>query len=444
MEHKPITKAELLALPGFLESQALTLDAPQGAVRETVRYILQDGIPIPVPISLDTLDGVTTMKVSGRVKILLHKHDPSFVFTVKPITQEYKIQGFGKRQARIVPAPARVAEAANAIIRTRMAFTNFLVNDAVHVKYTLAILGMLPEFVEYYDLYVADPDEGVEFNSVNIFDPAAIAGADQYTDHEAYIICGLIILSLNKNWVSDAHFNTFILTRAKAMRSMLTAEGVSLERLSELLKFATVKGIASTMQFYPKLKSVIFTYVLHHQSAITAHLRTLLEMSQMAVYNLIRTFMAASIKSALHTHPPVTSQMLIFLAAEKKLVAMFGNAGVPFAKLIDPTTTLTQISSFRLLAEAAWTFALVNLDSTKTLRRLRGRAKPNRLFFKLAAKHIKHEFMDNPPVEALNEELRRALGLKNTFIATNADHYSFAEDAFESSWETIMKEEKDK
>lgn len=320
MEHQPISKANLLALPGFLDSQAVTVQPPQGAVRKVVRYILQDGIPIPVPITIDTLNGVETMQVSSRVKIMLHKHDPEFVFTVAPGIKEYNVHGFGKRAARTAPAPARVAEAANDIIGTRMSFANFLVNEAVNIKHTLSILGMLPGFVEFYELYVADPDEGVEFSNGRIIDEGSLAGNDKYTDHEAYIICGLIILSLNKNWVSDSHFNTFILTRAKAMRSMLTAETVSLDAMGEILKFAVIKGISTTMQFYPKLKAVIFTYVLHHQTPITAHLRTLLEMSQMAVYNLIRTFMSSSVKSALHTHPPVTAQMLIFLAAEKKLV----------------------------------------------------------------------------------------------------------------------------
>lgn len=167
------------------------------------------------------------------------------------------------------------------------------------------------------------------------------------------------------------------------------------------------------------------------------------EMSQMAVYNLIRVFMNSTIKSALHTHPPVTAQMLVYLAAERELIRVFGADGVPFAKLIDPTCTLTQISGFKTLAEAAWTFALVNLDSSKTLRRLRGRAKPNRLFFKLAAKHIKCEYMDAPAAVTLTEELRKALDFTKEFVATNADHYVFMEEIFVSTWEMILKERKD-
>lgn len=261
---------------GFLDSQGFNPVPSAGTERVVRNYILKDGIPWTISIAYDTKDGETIMKVVTRIKYLLQNHDPLFKFTNMPDIRPLEVKGFGKRAPRTSPIPKAILKGGMDIIQSKMKFEGWIIQEGTQIKYTLVILSMPQGFAEFYELYVADPDEGVEFDANDIFEDIP-EGLDKYTDHETIIICGLILLSLNKNWVSDTHFNIFVVSRTKAMKNMLNAEAVSMDMITKLVTINVSKAVAGTLQFYPKLKSVIFLYILHYNSQLNVHLRMLLE-----------------------------------------------------------------------------------------------------------------------------------------------------------------------
>lgn len=204
------------------------------------------------------------------------------------------------------------------------------------------ILCALPGFANAYMQYAEMLDDGVRLNAaIQVAERAAVAAT--YTEQEMWIYASILILLINKSFVSENHYTQFIKSRVSALKMQLKCKTMTPELVEAMYPKACAELIHTNMSYKPNLKRVIFQYVLHSPHPIVDHIQNLLKMSQMTVYHLITQFIGSDIKTALHFDRMVLRDLATYLKSEEQLRLKFGE-GLEFSKLVDPECVLTNVS----------------------------------------------------------------------------------------------------
>lgn len=135
---------------------------------------------------------------------------------------------------------------------------------------------------------------------------------------------------------------------------------------------AILQNATRQINFFPRLKSAIYSAIVTTQSESCVHFRTILEGVQMTKFNFIYAFLYhPSSITALHFNREVARYYPKFIEVYKSLVEKYGDLW-QYHKLICPGEPLTNLSQFGKLVQAGMAFAATRPGNGGRIKNVQG------------------------------------------------------------------------
>uniref|UniRef100_A0A8D9BVA0 Uncharacterized protein n=1 Tax=Cacopsylla melanoneura TaxID=428564 RepID=A0A8D9BVA0_9HEMI len=359
-----------------------------------------------------------------------------FGIEIPALDREYRVGmnglqiDWGVPAGRVLPDMNYAANIGNYIVSQRhLEFLN--ANNNLRLPVVIGLLMLQNDFVDYYEDYMLDPDDGIEFEQIPEGDDAVnaalqelgLAGADRpvndhLTENEGRILFGLLVLSLHKTISGNVQHENFVKSRVSAMRANLHAvEFHDAEFALNTFSLESIKAISSTLCMYPKLKMAILMLVLREDRTITIHLRPFLPGTQLTIFAMIHDFLTHEVLTYAHTCSAVVNQANAWFEVYTGLVQTYGNHWRYF-KLFEPNNVSTAQTKWPVLACAAWMHSMIIQGKQSMINVMASRTSMAFLKPKIA-RRIPEQFIDRQQradeVGVMREELRRFVGLRENY-----------------------------
>jgi hypothetical protein len=234
------------------------------------------------------------------------------------------------------------------------------------------------------------------------------------------LIIGLCISKGFKKDISE-QFEMYVQNRMMAYY-LSTGCGEKTSKFNKEVFDDGLMDIQTTFTFYPKLKRIIYSYLLTVGGTLTTYSRTILSYSQSSVFNFIRSFIFETTPTEAHFSMLLIPQINAWYRTYKLLLAEY-KENLPYAKLLNPTDQRMSNKNWMLLARVSIVIRTSN-EKAGSIQNIRGYSlripKP---LISMLSKTVSPELIEGQvgPVGALQPELLGAMGLKKGVELTFLD-----------------------
>lgn len=177
----------------------------------------------------------------------------------------------------------------------------------------------------------------------------------------------VLLLSMAKKFQGEEHLERFLEARMKALRGVSRDLNLMKSNIDEFIDRKCLTKVKDHFAKFPEMISTI-TYrilVLRDKEPVYKYIKDLLKGTFMQPFMIIYSFLNGGIITEAHLLPGVRAEIDLFNEAFMELQNKFGAHDWPYAKLVSPEITITNVKRYKNLYLAALIHNLGYNDSLK-------------------------------------------------------------------------------